>query len=672
MKRRYSLVIVLVVSFTVLLGAEVFGARVLLDDFSGTYIYGQVTGCRMFPYDNIWNFPINDLPVDANSDAYINTIGSDTGLHPDFGSGLWEGAEIGIPYVAVPGTQAKVTVTFDYDDESDPGPYPIPPDAPIEGGPDGDGDRHVLVLDKDNCYLYELFYAFPQEDGSWTAGSGAIYNLSSHDLRTDGWTSADAAGLPILPGLILYDEVMEGEIDHALRFTAPETRNTHVWPARHDASSLSGNQYPPMGQRFRLKAEFDISPFSADIQVILKALKEYGMFLADNGSSWFLSGEPNERWDNDMLSELNQVHGSDFEAVDISSVMVDPNSGRVKVPVSLLSQVIITYNGNLATDFGTYGLYSYDGSAWTQISTSDADNTGNTMAAYNTGLAVDFGTSGLYYYNGTSWSQISTNNPEWLAAYSDKLVADFGSTWGMWQYDGTSWSQISTSDADNTGNTMVAYDNGLAVDFGSLGLWYYNGTSWSQISTNNPEWLAAYNGNLVGDFGATYGLYSYNGSSWTQISTSDADNTGNTMVVYNTGLAVDFGTAGLYYYNGTSWSQISTNNPQWLTAYNGNLAVDFGTYGLYSYNGSTWTRISTADADNTGNTMVSCNNGLAVDFGTQGLYYYNDAAWSQISTHNAELAAYNGSLVADFGNTWGLWQYDGSAWSQISIADPDN
>jgi len=297
----------------------------------------------------------------------------------------------------------------------------------------------------------------------------------------------------------------------------------------------------------------------------------------------------------------------------------------------------------------------------------------NFIVAYNNALVVDFSALGLYYYDGATWSRISTHNVEWLEAYNGHLAADFGSTWGLWQYDGSAWTQISTSDADNTGNTMVSYNNGLAVDFGSSGMYYYNGTSWSQLSTNNPQWLTVYNGNLAADFGATYGLYQYDGISWTQISTSDADNTGNTMVAYNNGLAVDFGSLGLWYYNGTSWSQISTNNPQWLTAYNGNLAADFGaTYGLYSYNGSTWTRISTADADNTGNTMVSCNNGLAVDFGTQGLYYYNDAAWSQISTHNAELAAYNGSLVADFGNTWGLWQYDGSAWSQISIADPDN
>jgi len=288
-----------------------------------------VAGCDLFPADNIWNTPIDTLPVDANSDAYIATVGADTNLHPDFGSGLWDGGPIGIPYVDVPGTQAKVNVVFDYDEESDDGPYPIPPDAPIEGGSNSDGDRHVLVVDRDNCLLYELFYAFPQSDGSWEAGSGAIFDLGSHALRPAGWTSADAAGLPILPGLVRYDEVTTGEIEHALRFTVPQTQRAYVWPARHFASSLTDPQYPPMGQRFRLKASFDISGFSPDIQVILRALKKYGLILADNGSAWFISGAPDERWDNDLLRELRQIQGSDFEAVDVSSLMVDPDSGQV-------------------------------------------------------------------------------------------------------------------------------------------------------------------------------------------------------------------------------------------------------------------------------------------------------------------------------------------------------
>ncbi len=288
----------------------------------------RLAGCDVFPADNIWNTPVGTLPLDPNSDAYVQTIGADVGLHPDFGSGTWAGGPIGIPYVDVPGDQARVAVSFEYADESDPGPYPIPPDAPIEGGPDSDGDRHVLVLDRDACVLYELFYAWPQGDGSWQAGSGAIFDLNSHALRPDGWTSADAAGLPILPGLVRYDEVASGEIRHAIRFTAPQTRRAYVWPARHYASSLTGPEYPPMGQRFRLRADFDISGFAPQVQVILQAFKTYGIILADNGSAWYISGVPDERWDNDVLRELRQVHGADFEAVDVSSLMLDPDSGQ--------------------------------------------------------------------------------------------------------------------------------------------------------------------------------------------------------------------------------------------------------------------------------------------------------------------------------------------------------
>ncbi len=292
-------------------------------------------GCPLFPADSIWNTPIDNLPVDPNSSAYISTIGATQGLHPDFGSGTWNGGPIGIPYTVVSGTQTKVNITFDYSDESDPGPYPIPPDAAIEGGSQSTGDRHVLVLDRDNCVLYEIFSAYPQQDGSWLAGSGAVFNLRSNSLRPRGWTSADAAGLPILPGLARYDEVASGEIRHALRFTAPQTRREYLWPARHYASSLTGSNYPPMGQRFRLKAAFDVSPFSAEVQVILRALKKYGMILADNGSSWYISGVPDPRWNNDKLvSELRQVTGSNFEAVDQSSLMVSADSGQALQTVS--------------------------------------------------------------------------------------------------------------------------------------------------------------------------------------------------------------------------------------------------------------------------------------------------------------------------------------------------
>jgi len=288
--------------------------------------YPNVAGCDVFPHNNVWNVAVDTLPVDPNSNAYISSIGSMSSLHADFGSGTWLGDPIGIPYVDVPGNQTKVDVTFDYEEESDPGPYPIPPDAPIEGG----DDKHVLVLDRDNCKLYELFNAEKLSDTEWHAGSGAIFYLQSNALRPAGWTSADAAGLPILPGLVRYDEVATGEIRHAIRFTAPQTRKAYVWPARHFASILTGEQYPPMGQRFRLRADFDISSFSHQAQVILLALKKYGMILADNGSAWFISGAPDEGWDNDMLHELYNVHGSDFEAVDMSSLMIDPDSGRAR------------------------------------------------------------------------------------------------------------------------------------------------------------------------------------------------------------------------------------------------------------------------------------------------------------------------------------------------------
>lgn len=291
----------------------------------------SIADCPIFPEDNIWNTPVDTLPVDAHSAEYIASIGEDTGLHPDFGAGEWDGGPIGIPYNLVSGSQPPVEITFDYDDESDPGPYPIPDNPLIEGGTDSDGDRHILIVDTDHCFLYEIFYAFPNEDGSWHAGSGAIFNLRSHMLRPTGWTSADAAGLPILAGLARYDEVSSGEITHALRFTASLTRNEYIWPARHEASDNNHPETPPMGQRFRLKATFDISSYSPQTRVLLRALKKYGMILADNGSDWYISGVPDERWDNDTLvSELRQVTGSAFEAVDVTSLMIDEDSGQAR------------------------------------------------------------------------------------------------------------------------------------------------------------------------------------------------------------------------------------------------------------------------------------------------------------------------------------------------------
>ena len=254
----------------------------------------KIGECDVLPADNIWNTPVDQLPISASSSAWVTTIGTTKPVHADFGSGVYNGAPIGIPYVTVPGTQTKYPASFTYADESDPGPYAVPLNAPIEGGAQSSGDRHALAVDTDNCILYELYAAYPQA-ASWTAGAGAIFNLLSNALRPSGWTSTDAAGLPIFPGLLRYDEVAAGEIRHAIRFTVPQTQKAFVWPARHYASSLTGTQYPPMGARFRLRAGFDISSFSAANQVILRALKKYGMILADNGSAWYISGAPDRR-----------------------------------------------------------------------------------------------------------------------------------------------------------------------------------------------------------------------------------------------------------------------------------------------------------------------------------------------------------------------------------------
>ncbi len=284
-----------------------------------------LAGCPMYPTDNIWNARVDSLPVHAYSAAWINSIGPSTGFHMDFGSGTWAGGPIGIPYNIVAKSQPKKSVSFYYPDESDRGPYPIPANPRREYG----SDHHILIVDKDNCYLYEIYDASKNANGSWSAGSGAIWNLNSNALRPDTWTSADAAGLPILPGLVRYEEVASGEIRHAIRFTAASTAG-YIWPARHQTSDPDLPNTPPMGARFRLKSTFDISRYPADMQVILRAMQQYGIILADNGADWYISGAPDERWNNDTLHLLDDITGSDFEAVDVSGLMVDPNSGQVK------------------------------------------------------------------------------------------------------------------------------------------------------------------------------------------------------------------------------------------------------------------------------------------------------------------------------------------------------
>ena len=277
--------------------------------------------CSLFPRDNHWNRRVDRLPVHPRSREIVSSVGRQRTLHPDFGSGTWDGGPIGIPYTTVAGNQPRVPVAFGYEDESDPGPYPIPPNAPVEGGPDADGDRHVIVVDRDECVLYELFDARPHDEGArWTAGSGARWDLDSNALRPKGWTSADAAGLPILPGLVRYDEVAAGEINHALRFTVSRTRRHYIYPARHFASSWTSRNLPAMGQRFRLKKSYEIKGFPRQARIVLRALKRYGMIVADNGSDWFISGSPHDRWDNDQLRALKSVKGRHFVVVDTSKL----------------------------------------------------------------------------------------------------------------------------------------------------------------------------------------------------------------------------------------------------------------------------------------------------------------------------------------------------------------
>ncbi len=282
----------------------------------------SLRGVPIFPADNAWNQDVSSTPVDPRSAAILARVGPDKPLHPDFGT-VYQGAPNGIPYVVVAGTRKRAAVRFRTADESDPGTYPVPPDAPVEGGPRGEGDRHVLIVDRDRGTLYELFSARPDPDGrGWSAGSGAVFDLRSNGLRPAGWTSADAAGLPILPGLVRYDEVVnQGAVRHALRFTVVRSRRGYVFPARHFASPHADVDLPPMGMRVRLRRSFDASRFPPQARVILAALKTHGMLLADNGGDWFLSGAPDPRWDDEDLGTLKRVKVRDFEVLRMGEVV---------------------------------------------------------------------------------------------------------------------------------------------------------------------------------------------------------------------------------------------------------------------------------------------------------------------------------------------------------------
>jgi hypothetical protein len=280
--------------------------------------------CPVFPANNSWNQRVDKLPVSADSARLISSIGLDAPVHADFGSGKWDGGPIGIPFDVVSRKTARSHVSFEYADESDRVRYPIPRHVHIEGGPRATGDRHAILVDKSACRLYEL-YDLRHTGHGWAAGSGAVWSLRSNHLRPAGWTSADAAGLPIFPGLARWDEDKRGTIDHALRFTASETRRAYVYPARHSASSSNDPALPPMGLRVRLKASVNVASFPRQARVVLVALQRYGMILADNGSPWYISGAPSPHWSNDALHTLGRLTGADFEVVDTSSL---PEPGK--------------------------------------------------------------------------------------------------------------------------------------------------------------------------------------------------------------------------------------------------------------------------------------------------------------------------------------------------------
>lgn len=287
---------------------------------AGAVAAPAVGACRVFPEDNPWNLDVSSLPVHPDSDVYIDSIGRDDHVHPDFGT-EWQGAPIGIPFVEVGASQPRVPIRFvAYGDESDPGPYPVPLDAPVEGGAGSDGDRHVIAIDTADCALYELYRAFPEADG-WRADSGAAFDLTRNDEHPYTFTSADAAGLPIFPGLVRYEEVMLGKaLRHAVRFTASRTRRAVIPPARHHAGAADDPSLPPMGLRLRLKASHDCSGYSEPARIICAGLKRHGLLLADNGSDWYLSGSPDPRWDDDALSDLKRITGAAFEVVQTGAV----------------------------------------------------------------------------------------------------------------------------------------------------------------------------------------------------------------------------------------------------------------------------------------------------------------------------------------------------------------
>jgi hypothetical protein len=553
----------------------------------------DVGPCPVFPPDHIFNTRVDSLPVHPNSDAYINSIGRTRGLHADFGSGLFDGGPIGIPFITVPGSQPLMPINFvAYGDESDPGPYPIPPGAPIEGGDASDGDRHVLTIETGNCVLYELYRAFPVNGGaSWDADSGAVYDLQGYALRTDGFTSADAAGFPIFPLLVRRDEaVLPGGIQHAIRFTASRTRREHVWPARHDAGSTDDPNVPPMGQYFRLKATKDVTfggTAPAHIQAIFQAMKTYGVALADNGSNWFFSGVPDGGWENDELNGFfGQVHGDDFEAVDVPSLMVDPDSGRVTVPGPPGPALSLVIRG---TD-NAIRHKRYDGALWGIFQSLPGATADIPALASSGGGILDLVVRGIdnsvyhNHFNGTAWSGwvqlpgATADIPALVASGGGALDlvvrgTDNGVYWN--HYNGTTWSGWTPLPGATSSIPALASSGGGILDLVVRGIdngvyWnHYNGTTWSGWTplpgaTSDIPALAASGGGILDLVvrGTDNGVYwnHYNGTTWSGWTPLPGATSDIPALAASGGGVLDLVVRGVdngiywNHYDGTSWS----------------------------------------------------------------------------------------------------------------------
>ncbi|HEV2369746.1 MAG TPA: hypothetical protein VGR90_07710 [Acidimicrobiales bacterium] len=493
---------------------------------AGTPVPGAAS-CPMFPADNVWNTDISALPVDPHGAQWMASMNaSSTNLHPDFGPSYGaQSVPYGIPFTVVGASHQKVSITFQYADESDPGPYPFGPDTPIEGGQSSTGDRHAIMVDSSTCTLYELFDANYSSSGS-TAGSGAIWNLNSDALRPAGWTSADAAGLPILPGLLRPDEVASGVVTHAIRFTAERTDRSYVWPARHQAGAASDPTLPPMGARFRLKASYDISGYSAAAQVVLRAMQHYGLILADNGSNWYFQGSADSGWDPNLISELKQVPASEFEAVDESSLMVDPNSGQARLAPPTAGYRMVAADGGVF-DFGNAGFHGSAGAvplAQPIVGmVPTPDDGGYWLVARDGGIftygdAWYLGSTGGMHLNQpiVGMAAARDGNGYWLVA-SDGGIFSFGSAAFHGSAGAIPLNQPIVGMAatpDGGGYWLVARDGGIftygdAGYFGSTGGMHLNQpiVGMAAARDGNGYWLVASDGGIF-----SFGSAAFHGS----------------------------------------------------------------------------------------------------------------------------------------------------------------